>query len=76
MIALRPVKAGPELISKVFRDSNPKLLFPMVISRLGQALSADLAARYTGNFNRAENWMIGFGMPGRAELAFVVQDIA
>jgi Kef-type K+ transport system membrane component KefB len=43
---------------------------------LGQVLSAGLAARYTGNFNWAESWMIGFGMLGRAELAFVVMDIA
>jgi Na+:H+ antiporter len=43
---------------------------------LGQVLSAGLAARYTGNFNWAESLMIGFGMLGRAELAFVVMDIA
>jgi Kef-type K+ transport system membrane component KefB len=42
----------------------------------GQILSASLAARYTGGFNWAESWMIGFGMLGRAELAFVVMDIA
>jgi len=34
-----------------------------------------LAARYTGNFNFHESMMIGFGMLGRAELAFVVMDI-
>ena len=43
---------------------------------VGQVLSAGLAARYTGSFNWAESWMIGFGMLGRAELAFVVLDIA
>jgi Kef-type K+ transport system membrane component KefB len=43
---------------------------------IAQVLSAGLAARYTGNFNWAESWMIGFGMLGRAELAFVVMDIA
>jgi Kef-type K+ transport system membrane component KefB len=43
---------------------------------IGQVLSAGLAARYTGNFNWAESLMIGFGMLGRAELAFVVMDIA
>ena len=41
-----------------------------------QVLSAGLAARYTGNFSWPEAWMIGFGMLGRAELAFVVMDIA
>lgn len=41
-----------------------------------QILSASLAARYTGGFNFAESIMIGLGMLGRAELAFVVMDIA
>jgi len=41
-----------------------------------QILSASLAARYTGGFNFAESVMIGLGMLGRAELAFVVMDIA
>ncbi|TNE58876.1 MAG: cation:proton antiporter [Alphaproteobacteria bacterium] len=43
---------------------------------VAQILSAGLAARYTGNFAWHESWMIGFGMLGRAELAFVVMDIA
>jgi Kef-type K+ transport system membrane component KefB len=41
-----------------------------------QVSSAALAARYTAGMNRAESVMIGFGMLGRAELAFVVMDIA
>lgn len=41
-----------------------------------QILSASLAARYTGRFQWHESLMIGFGMLGRAELAFVVMDIA
>lgn len=41
-----------------------------------QISSAGLAARYTGHFSKAESLMIGFGMLGRAELAFVVMDIA
>jgi Kef-type K+ transport system membrane component KefB len=41
-----------------------------------QVLSAGLAARYTSGMNFAESVMIGFGMLGRAELAFVVIDIA
>jgi Kef-type K+ transport system membrane component KefB len=41
-----------------------------------QILSASLAARYTGNFSPEESVMIGLGMLGRAELAFVVMDIA
>jgi Kef-type K+ transport system membrane component KefB len=41
-----------------------------------QIASAALAARYTGKFEWRESMMIGFGMLGRAELAFVVMDIA
>jgi Kef-type K+ transport system membrane component KefB len=41
-----------------------------------QIASAGLAARYTGGVGNAESLMIGFGMLGRAELAFVVMDIA
>ena len=40
-----------------------------------QIFSAGLAARYTGNFAWYESIMIGFGMLGCAELAFVVMDI-
>lgn len=43
---------------------------------LAQVSSAGLAARYTGAFSAPESLMIGFGMLGRAELAFVVMDIA
>ena len=38
--------------------------------------SAALAARYLGNYTFHESIIIGFGMLGRAELAFVVMDIA
>jgi Kef-type K+ transport system membrane component KefB len=41
-----------------------------------QISTAGLAARYTGKFTWQESVMIGFGMLGRAELAFVVMDIA
>jgi len=41
-----------------------------------QILSASIAARYTGAFPWPDSVMIGFGMLGRAELAFVVMDIA
>jgi Kef-type K+ transport system membrane component KefB len=41
-----------------------------------QIASAGLAARYTSGMNKAESLMIGFGMLGRAELAFVAMDIA
>jgi Kef-type K+ transport system membrane component KefB len=41
-----------------------------------QVSSAGLAARYTSGMNWHQSLMIGFGMLGRAELAFVVMDIA
>jgi Kef-type K+ transport system membrane component KefB len=41
-----------------------------------QIFSAAIAARYTGAFPWPDSVMIGFGMLGRAELAFVVFDIA
>ena len=41
-----------------------------------QIISATLAARYTGKFDWNSSFMIGFGMLGRAELAFVVMNIA
>jgi len=41
-----------------------------------QVLSAAFAARYTGKYHWHESIMIGFGMLGRAELAFIVIDIA
>jgi Kef-type K+ transport system membrane component KefB len=50
------------------------LLFGMVL--VLQVLSAGLAARYTGGYRWHESIMIGLGMLGRAELAFIVIDIA
>jgi len=41
-----------------------------------QVLSAALAARYTSGLKFAGSVMVGLGMLGRAELAFVVMDIA
>lgn len=49
----------------------------MVISIFtAQVLSAALAARFTGGMDWPGSILIGFGMLGRAELAFVVIDIA
>lgn len=42
---------------------------------VAQVVSAGVAARYTGNFSFEESMMIGLGMLGRAELAYVVMDI-
>jgi Kef-type K+ transport system membrane component KefB len=41
-----------------------------------QILSAMLAAKYTGNYRWYQSIMIGLGMLGRAELAFIVINIA
>ena len=41
-----------------------------------QVLSASLAARYTGRYEWYQSIMIGLGMLGRAELAFIVINIA
>lgn len=43
---------------------------------VSQIISASVAARYTSDMDWANSLMIGFGMLGRAELAFVVMDIA
>jgi Kef-type K+ transport system membrane component KefB len=49
------------------------LFFGLFVVQVG---TAGLAARYTGGMNWHQSLMIGFGMLGRAELAFVVMDIA
>jgi Kef-type K+ transport system membrane component KefB len=54
----------------------PGALLLFVSLFVAQVASAALAARYTGNFSKEDSVMIGFGMLGRAELAFVVMDIA
>ena len=43
---------------------------------IGQILSAGLAARYIGHFDKPSSLLIALGMLGRAVLAFVVLDIA
>jgi len=54
----------------------PEILTLLSLMVIGQVTSAGLAARHTGGFTWAESGMIGLGMLGRAELAFVVIDIA
>jgi Kef-type K+ transport system membrane component KefB len=61
-----------EIMSSVIEEAF--ILF--VVLFFAQVLSAGLAARFTGGFNWADSWLIGFGMLGRAELAFVVMEIA
>jgi Kef-type K+ transport system membrane component KefB len=72
------VVLGSELIfdADLLRTIVPFSLLLFVGLFIGQILSASLAARYTGNFDWPSSLMIGFGMLGRAELAFVVLEIA
>ena len=60
----------------LFLSVLPEAVLLFVGLFIGQIASAGLAARYTGNFDWPSSLMIGFGMLGRAELAFVVMDIA
>ena len=54
---------------------GPAILLTMTVFII-QIISAASAAKFTGNFSFSESMLIGFGMLGRAELAFVVMDIA
>ncbi|NVK22435.1 MAG: cation:proton antiporter [Kangiellaceae bacterium] len=72
------VTLGTKLIFEfdVFISILPQALMLFVGLFIGQVVSASLAAKYTGNFDTPSSLLIGFGMLGRAELAFVVMDIA
>lgn len=54
----------------------PEIIALTVALFIVQISTAGVAARYTGKFTWPESLLIGFGMLGRAELAFVVMDIA
>lgn len=54
----------------------PQALTMTLVLIITQVLSAGLAARFTANFDWPDSLLIGCGMLGRAELAFVVLDIA
>ena len=68
--------------SKLILDWNlllavlPEVLLLFIGLFIGQIMAASLAAHYIGHFDWPASWMIGFGMLGRAELAFLVMDIA
>ena len=72
------VMLGTKLIfdMKIILDILPIALTLFTAVLVLQILSASLAARYTGKYKWHESVMIGFGMLGRAELAFIVIDIA
>ena len=54
----------------------PQTLIMALALLVAQIVSAGVAARYTAGFDSAQSVMVGIGMLGRAELAFVVMDIA
>jgi Kef-type K+ transport system membrane component KefB len=60
----------------VFVSVIPHTLTLLVSLLVTQIVSAAAAARFTGGFSFHESILIGFGMLGRAELAFVVMGIA
>ncbi len=71
-----------ELGTKLTFDAQILIsVIPQVIAMsvgifIAQVTSAAIAARFTGGMNWTASLLIGFGMLGRAELAFVVMDIA
>jgi len=72
------VNLGGKLLfdPEVMLKALPAALFLFVTIVIFQVISACLAARFTGRYKWHEGVMIGFGMLGRAELAFIVINIA
>ena len=72
------VNLGTEIVfdAEIFSSILDEALILLASVFVAQVVSASLAARYTGSFNWQDSMMIGFGMLGRAELAFVVMNIA
>ena len=72
------VTLGTELVFDpvIFTSILDETLILLCSVFFAQVISAAAAAHYTGNFNWQDSVMIGFGMLGRAELAFVVMNIA
>lgn len=72
------VELGSKLVLdwEIFVSVIPQTAALTVGLIIAQISSAAIAARYTGGVGWPGGLMIGFGMLGRAELAFVVIDIA
>ena len=72
------VNLGTEIVfeADIIASVLDETLILLVSVFFAQVISAAAAARYTGSFNWQDSIMIGFGMLGRAELAFVVMNIA
>ncbi len=56
----------------LFKEAFPMFITLFIVVFLVQVVSASISAKYTGGYRNKESLMIGFGMLGRAELAFVV----
>ena len=61
---------------ELFVSLIPQTLALTLSVLVAQVASASIAARYTSGMDRAGSILVGLGMLGRAELAFVVMDIA
>ncbi len=72
------VHLGTQIIFNldIFIAVIPQVIILTIALFIAQVSSAAIAAKYTGGLDWAGAMMIGFGMLGRAELAFVVMDIA
>jgi len=72
------VTLGTKLVFdwEIFVSVIPETIAMFVGLFVMQIVSAFCAARFIGRFTFEEAMLIGFGMLGRAELAFVVMDIA
>ncbi len=72
------VELGTKLVFDwdILASVIPHITILLMSVFIAQVFSASLAARFTGGMNWQASLLIGFGMLGRAELAFVVIDIA
>ena len=65
-----------EFNAHMFMEALPMFVTLFVVVFIFQVVSAAVSAKYTGGYSTKESIMIGFGMLGRAELAFVVINLA
>ncbi len=72
------VELGTKLVFdwQILASVLPHIALMLTSIFFAQIISAAIAARYTGGMNWAGSLLVGFGMLGRAELAFVVMNIA
>ena len=72
------VELGTKLVFDwdIFVSVIPQTFVMTASLMFAQVISASLAARYISSMSKAGSIMVGLGMLGRAELAFVVMDIA